>query len=224
MNRHLNELRSRAIKCSLVYALVFGICFCFSNNLYDLLAKLIDAPLVATKLTSTFMVPLQLCMFTALLIAMPYILLNIWAFIRPALHIHERNSIVFWLVGSCSLFYIGIVFALYIIAPVAINFFTNCVPSKVTVMVDISNYLDFVSTLAVACGIAFQTPLVTLFLLRSKLISMAQISHIRPYVIVLVFVLGMLLTPPDVISQILLAIPMWGLFELGIIIHKYSNN
>lgn len=224
MNRHLHELRSRAVKCSLAYILVFTACFYFSDNLYDFLASLINTPLIATKITSTFMVPLQLCMFTALLICMPYILFNIWAFIRPALHQHEREGITFWLGGSCLLFYIGITFSLYIIAPAAIKFFTNIVPSRVTVMVDIGNYLDFITTLAIACGLAFQTPLITLFLLRSKLISLEQISHIRPYVIVLVFVLGMLLTPPDVISQILLALPMWGLFELGIIIHKYSYN
>lgn len=224
MNRHLHELRTRAIKCSLAYILVFIVCFYFSDKLYDLLASLINTPLIATKITSTLMVPIQLCMFTALLICMPYLLFNIWAFVRPAMYSHERKYISFWLGGSCILFYIGIIFSLYIIAPVAIKFFTNIVPTRVTMMVDIENYLDFITTLAIACGIAFQTPLLTLFLLRSKLISLAQINYIRPYVIVLVFVLGMLLTPPDVISQILLALPMWGLFELGIIIHKYSYN
>ncbi len=222
MNRHLHELRTRAIKCALAYILVLAVCFYFSNSLYDLLANLINTPLIATKITSTFMVPLQLCMFTALLISMPYLLYNIWAFVRPALHKNEREGITLWLGGSCILFYVGIIFSLYIIAPVAIKFFTNIVPSRVTVMVDIGNYLDFITTLAIASGLAFQTPLVTLFLLRSKLMSLEQINYIRPYVIVLVFVLGMLLTPPDVISQILLALPMWGLFELGIIIHKYG--
>lgn len=220
MNRHLNELRARIIQCAVAYVVVVGVCFYYANDLYGALASLISLPLISTKITAPFMVPLQLAMFCALLICMPYILYNIWAFIKPALRQHERKSIVPWLLFSCALFYIGIAFALLVMAPLAIGFFETCAPPNITVLLDIGNYLDFVLTLAFGSAAAFQIPIVTLFLLRSGIVSRTRLSAMRPYVILLAFILGMILTPPDVVSQVLLALPMWGLFEIGLVIDK----
>lgn len=224
MNRHLSDLRTRVIKCALAYCAIFAICFYFSNDLYGALAKLIPAQLVATKVTSTFMVPLQLCLFCALLIVAPYFLWNLWTFISPGLYLRERHNIGPWLIFSCILFYSGITFALLVMAPMALKFFAKCAPPNVTVMIEIGNYLDFITTLATASAIAFQVPIITLFLLRTGIISHQQLSDYRPYIIIMAFVVGMLLTPPDVISTILLGLPIWGLFELGIIIDKFKND
>lgn len=219
MNRHLNELRARAIKCALVYLAIFGVCFYYSSELYSALARIIATPLIATQVTATFMVPLRLCMFCALLIAMPYILYHVWQFIRPGLHQIERQNIAPWIIASCALFYTGIAFAMLIIAPMALQFFHKCAPDNVTMMVDIGNYLDFMTTLALAGAMAFQVPIVTIFLLKTGIVSLDQIKIIRPYVIVAAFILGMLLTPPDVISTALLGLPMWALFEAGVLLY-----
>jgi len=169
MNRHLNELRSRVINGVLVYAVVAGICFYYANDLYSSLARLVNVPLITTKITAAFMVPLQLSMFVALLICMPYLLYNLWAFIKPGLHNNERKNIVPWLIFSCALFYIGITFALLIMAPLTIGFFESCAPPNITVMVDIGNYLDFMFTLAIGSALAFQIPVITLLIVVAML-------------------------------------------------------
>jgi len=169
------------------------------------------------------MVPLQLSFICALLLCAPYLLYQIWMFVKPGLYKYERANIIPVIFLSCVLFYLGILFGTLIVSPIALNFFTNSAPNGVTVMLDIASYLDFLVTIAVASGIAFQIPVITSLLIRFKIVSKQQLAAKRRHMIVLAFVLGMLLAPPDVISQILLALPMWGLFELGLLLAPSKN-
>lgn len=169
------------------------------------------------------MVPLQLSFICALLLCAPYLLYQIWMFVKPGLYKHERDNIIPVIFLSCILFYLGVVFGILIISPVALNFFTNSAPNGVTVMLDIASYLDFIVTIAIASGIAFQIPVITNLLIRFGIFSKQQLASKRRHIIVLAFVLGMLLAPPDVMSQVLLALPMWGLFELGLLLTPYKN-
>lgn len=169
------------------------------------------------------MVPLQLSFICAILICAPYLLYQIWMFIKPGLYKHERDNIVPVIFLSCILFYLGILFGALIISPVALNFFSNSAPDGVTVMLDIASYLDFIVTIALASGLAFQIPVITSLLVRFGIFSKQQLATKRRHIIVLAFILGMLLAPPDVISQILLALPMWGLFELGLLLAPTRN-
>lgn len=223
MTPHLNELRDRVINSVLAVIIVFFCCYYFSNAIYDfvsspILAKLPNNPqIITTQITAPFMVPIQLSFLCALLICVPYLLYQIWSFISPGLYKHEKTNIIPIIISSSILFYLGILFALLVICPVALKFFTSCAPNGVTVMIDIANYLDFIVTIAIATGIAFQIPVVTNLLIRSGIVTKQQLLDKRRHVIVLAFVFGMLLAPPDVISQLLLALPMWLLFELGLI-------
>lgn len=166
------------------------------------------------------MVPLQLSFICALLVCAPYLLYQIWMFVKPGLYKQERDNIFPVIILSCILFYIGIAFGALILSPIALNFFTRSAPNGVTVMLDIGSYLDFVVTIALASGLAFQIPIVTSLLIRFGIVTKRQLTDKRRHIIVLVFVIGMLLAPPDVISQVLLALPMWGLFEFGLLLSK----
>ncbi len=198
-------------------------CYYFSNTIYDLVSQPIasklpaDMAFVTTQVTAPFMVPMQLSFLCALLITAPYLIYQIWMFVSPGLHNRERKTIAPVIFSSTILFYCGICFALQVICPVALKFFTSCAPHGVTVMLDIASYMDFIVTIAIATGIAFQIPIVTNVLIRTGIVSKQQLASKRKHVIVLAFVAGMLLAPPDVISQIMLAVPMWLLFELGLI-------
>lgn len=227
VNQHFVELRERLIHSFTIIACVFVVCYYYANHIY----KFITGPIVAhlapgtqiitTNVTAPFMVPLQLSFLCALLLCAPYLIYQIWSFVKPGLYKHERQNIAPILVLSTILFYLGVCFAILVICPVALKFFTNCAPNGVMVMLDIGNYLDFIATIAIAAGIAFQIPVVTQFLIRAQLLTKQQLSAKRKHVIVMTLVVGMLLAPPDVISQLLLALPMWGLFELGLV---FSNN
>lgn len=224
--QYLDELRDRLLNCLLVLAAVFVVCYYYSNNLYSLISAPImshvapDTKVVTTSVTAPFMVPMQLSFLCALLICLPFLLYQTWMFIRPALYKHERKSIVPIIFASTILFYLGLSFAVFVICPVALKFFTNSAPNGVTVMLDIGNYLDFIFTIAIACGVAFQIPIVTSLLIRTGIMSKQSLSSKRKHVVVLTLIVGMLLAPPDVISQLLLAIPMWGLFELGLVFSR----
>jgi sec-independent protein translocase protein TatC len=226
MKQHLDELSSRLIRSLIAVVVVFFACYYFSNDLYALIAKPflsqlpVGASLIATQVTAPFMVPLTLSFLCSLLICAPFLLYQIWMFISPGLYKHERKHIAPTLIASCLLFYCGITFALLIICPVALKFFTSSAPKGVTVMIDIGNYLDFVVTIAIATGIAFQIPILTTLLIKTGFMSKQDLAAKRRHVIVLAFVLGMILAPPDVISQVLLALPMWFLFELGLLFAK----
>ena len=220
---HLIEFRKRVIRSGIVFCIVFVSLFLVDEKLYTFIAKplLMQLPtggkLIATEVTATFMVPMKLALAMACMVLMPYILYQLWGFVAPGLYKHEKRSIFPLLISSIILFYLGLLFSYYVICPLALGFFANSAPTGVVVMTDIQSYLDFVLTLLLSGGLAFQVPVLTLGLIQSGLMTVKQLVYIRPYVIVGAFVLGMLLTPPDVVSQILLALPMWGLFELGLL-------
>ena len=229
MNVHFVELRKRIIRCILFIIAVFIILFSFSNTLYTWIsAPLLNqlppgSSLIATQVTAPFLVPMKLSFITSIVISVPYLLHNIWAFISPGLYSNERKGLLSIVILSSLLFYLGMLFAFYVICPLALNFFYKASPSSVKVMTDITSYLDFMITILIASGSAFQIPIFTILIIKLNIISKKQLEKHRPLVIVCAFIIGMLLTPPDVISQILLALPMWGLFELGLLFSKQSK-
>jgi sec-independent protein translocase protein TatC len=225
---YLSELRMRLIRSICMVTCVFFGLFCMDEFLYSTIAQpfLAQLPagsfLIATEVTTTFTIPLKLAFILAIFLCIPYLLYELWSFIGPALYRQEKRKILSFLISSTILFYVGVAFAYTLICPMALRFFAHCAPLGVKVMTDIQAYLDFVLSLLLGGGLAFQVPVLTVALIQSQCISIAQLEHFRPYIIVMAFVLGMLLTPPDVISQILLALPMWGLFEIGLFLTKSS--
>lgn len=221
---HLLELRQRLLRSAAVIVLLFGVCAWFADSLYmwvaaPLLSQLpAGAGLIATDVATPFLTPLKLALVAAMVLSVPYWLWQLWAFLAPGLYRHEKRLIMPLLTSSTLLFYVGIAFAYFIILPVALGFLTSSAPVGVTIATDISRYLDFVLTMFIAFGIAFETPVAIILLCWSGAASVQGLRHKRPYVIVGAFVVGMILTPPDVLSQILLAIPLWLLFELGLLI------
>ena len=222
---HLKELRSRIMKTLLCVLVVLLALMPFSNELYLWLAEPLlyhmaetGATMIATEVASPFLAPFKLSLFVAVFISIPYIFYQAWAFVAPGLYQNEQQLALPVLVSSTLLFYFGIAFAYYVVFPLMFGFFTAIAPQGVTVMTDISKYLDFVLKLFFAFGAAFEVPVVTYLAVRSGVTTRANLAAKRPYVIVASFVLGMLLTPPDVISQILLAVPVWLLFEVGLVL------
>jgi sec-independent protein translocase protein TatC len=226
---HLTELRRRIGWSLVIWLSVLAPLLYFSNIVYHWFAlpliKLLPANghLVTTNITSSFTTPFQLTCMLSLWIIMPFLLYQIWAFIAPALYPKERRLFLPLVSASILLFYLGLLFAYFVVCPMALQFFIYLTPTGVTVMTDIQNYLDFVLSLLFAFGIAFQGPIITWVLLSTGVVTVDQLQKSRPYIIVLAFILGMLLTPPDVVSQILLALPLWGLFELSIYLFIMSK-
>ena len=220
---HLIELRSRILHSIVSVLIIFLPLFYYANDLYGYISEPLrnflpeGSSMIATEVASPFLTPFKLSLVLALFMAMPYILHQVWSFIAPGLYKRERRFALPILLSSIVLFYIGIAFSFFVVFPLVFGFFTGVVPTGVTIMTDINRYLDFVLKLFFAFGIAFEIPIATLLLIWSGATSAENLKRKRPYVIVGCFVIGMLLTPPDIISQILLAIPMWALFELGII-------
>lgn len=221
---HLVELRQRLMYVLLIILGIFLGLFYFANDLYTYLSTPLTALLpegtsmIATDVTSPFFAPFKLTLVAAIFAAMPFILHQIWGFIAPGLYQHEKKFAVPLLASSIFLFYAGIAFAYFVVFPLIFGFFTSVGPENVAVMTDISSYLNFVLKLFFAFGIVFEIPIATLLLIWSGAATAQGLRDKRAYVIVGCFVLGMLLTPPDVISQSLLALPMWLLFESGIIL------
>ena len=180
--------------------------------------------MIATEVASPFLTPFKLSLVLSFFVAMPYILHQIWSFIAPGLYINEKRVAAPLLISSVVLFYTGISFAFYIVFPLVFGFFTSVAPEGVTVMTDINRYLDFVLKLFFAFGLAFEIPIATVLLIWTGATTPKSLATKRPYVIVGCFVIGMLLTPPDVISQILLALPMWLLFEIGLLVSKDAKS
>ena len=220
---HLVELRDRLLRIVLVVAVVFIALIPFSNKLFTelsgpLLAHMPEGTnMIAIEVASPFLIPFKLTLFLALFISIPYVLYQVWSFIAPGLYKHERRLVVPLLASSTVLFYAGAAFAYYVVFPLVFAFFTSTAPEGVAVMTDISRYLDFVLTLFFAFGAAFEVPIVTVLLVWTGMTTREGLRSKRPFIIVGAFIIGMLLTPPDVISQTLLAVPMWILFELGVI-------
>ena len=219
---HLIELRDRLLRVVLVVGVVFVALVPFSNTLFSLLSGPLmahmpdDSSMIAIEVASPFLIPFKLTLFLALFISIPYVLYQIWAFVAPGLYKHERRLVYPLLVSSTVLFYAGAAFAYFVVFPLVFAFFTSTAPEGVAVMTDISRYLDFVLTLFFAFGAAFEVPIFTILLVWTGVATQASLREKRPYIIVGAFVLGMLLTPPDIISQTLLAVPVWLLFELGV--------
>ncbi len=220
---HLIELRSRILHALVAIMIVFIPFFYFANEIYTYISGPLRAFLpegtnmIATEVASPFLTPFKLSLVLAIFIAMPYVLHQIWSFIAPGLYSNEKRVALPLLISSIVLFYTGIAFAFYVVFPLVFGFFTSTAPEGVTIMTDINSYLDFVLKLFFAFGLAFEIPIATVLLIWTGATTTANLVAKRPYVIVGCFVVGMLLTPPDVVSQILLAIPMWMLFEGGII-------
>jgi sec-independent protein translocase protein TatC len=227
---HLVELRQRLLRMVLVVLALLLLLMPFANTLYTLLAAPLlrylpaGTSMIATEVASPFLAPLKLALMVAIFLGMPVILYQLWAFIAPGLYQREKKLVLPLLVSSTLLFYVGMAFAYYVVFPIIFNFFTSVAPEGVAVMTDIGKYLDFVLKLFFAFGIAFEVPVAVFLLVVSGAISPETLVAKRPYVIVGAFVVGMLLTPPDVFSQTLLAVPMWLLFELGVFVARtYSR-
>ena len=227
---HLVELRDRLIKIIAGIVIVLLVLFPFANQIYTFLADPLlkhlpaQSTMIAIEVAAPFLTPFKLVMLLSIVITIPWILYQLWAFIAPGLYKHEKRLVLPLLVSSSLLFYLGMVFAYYVVFPLVFGFFTKVTPEGVAVMTDISRYLDFVSKLFIAFGAAFEVPVLTFVLVMTGVTSVEALSGARSYVIVVAFVIGMLLTPPDVISQILLAIPVWLLFELGLLMSKIFIN
>ena len=228
--KHLFELRTTALRCIISIILITIILLPFANQIYSfiatpLIAKLPEgSSMIATEVASPFFAPFKLTLFCGILFSIPYILYQTWSFIAPGLYINERKLILPLLVSSSLLFYLGIFFAYYVVFPILFAFLTTTAPSNITVMTDINHYLDFILKLFFAFGVSFEIPIATILLIKSNFITIEKLSSNRPYIILFAFFVGMLLTPPDVISQILLAIPIWVLFEIGLVLGKYFKN
>jgi sec-independent protein translocase protein TatC len=224
---HLIELRTRLLHSIVAVLIIFLPLFYFANELYAYISKPLRAYLpegtsmIATEVASPFLTPFKLTLVLSIFIAIPYILHQLWSFIAPGLYTNEKKLAIPLLVSSVILFYAGICFAFFVVFPLIFGFFTSAAPEGVTVMTDINRYLDFVLKLFFAFGIAFEIPIATVLLVSTGASTVKSLRSKRPYVIVGCFVVGMLLTPPDVISQLLLAVPMWILFELGIIFSTF---
>jgi len=219
---HLIELRSRLLRGLLVFLVAFLCLTPFSSRLYSAVAHPLieklpgNASMIATEVASPFLVPFKLTVFVALFITMPYLLYQLWAFVAPALYRQEKRLVYPLLLSSIVLFYAGMAFAFVVVFPLMFAFFTSVVPAGVTVMTDISHYLDFILKMFFAFGLAFEIPIATILMVSTGIITVEDLANKRPYVIVGAFVVGMLLTPPDVMSQVMLAVPIWALFEIGL--------
>ncbi len=228
--KHLFELRTTALRCIISIILITIILLPFANQIYSfiatpLIAKLPEgSSMIATEVASPFFAPFKLTLFCGIFFSIPYILYQTWSFIAPGLYINERKLILPLLISSSLLFYLGVFFAYYAVFPILFAFLTTTAPSNITIMTDINHYLDFILKLFFAFGISFEIPIATILLIKSNFITIEKLSSNRPYIILFAFFVGMLLTPPDVISQILLAIPIWILFEIGLVLSKYFKN
>ncbi len=226
---HLIELRNRLLKIVLGFVLVFIGLFPFANKIYALLAAPMLAKLpeggqmIATAVTTPFFVPMKVAMMAAFVISLPHTLYHIWAFVAPGLYAHEKKLMVPVIVASSLLFLIGMAFAYFAVFPTVFGFVVSSAPVGVAVMTDISEYLDFVMTLFMAFGLAFEVPIAVVLVARFGWVSIAQLKEARSYVIVGAFVLGAIFTPPDIISQFMLAVPLWLLYELGILVAQYTK-
>ena len=224
---HLIELRNRLIRSVIAIGLIFVAISFKANELYAYLAGPLTShmppggQMIAIGVASPFLAPLKLALFVSFFISIPYVLYQAWAFIAPGLYTHERRVALPLLVSSIVLFYSGMAFAYYVVFPLIFQFMVMTAPAGVAVMTDINQYMDFVLTLFVAFGIAFEVPIATILLVVSGIASRESIAEWRPYAIVLAFVVGAILTPPDVVSQVLMAVPIWILFELGLLFSRF---
>lgn len=220
---HLTELRTRLLRCVVAIFIVFAGLFYFAQDIYTFVSAPLraylpeGATMIATGVASPFLTPFKLTAWCSLFLAVPIILHQVWGFIAPGLYKHEKRIALPLLVSSIFLFYGGMAFAYFLVFPLIFHFFASVTPEGVAMMTDINEYLDFVLTLFFAFGVAFEIPVATFLVLWVGLVDIETLKKSRPYVIVGCFVVGMILTPPDIFSQTLLAVPMWMLFEVGLL-------
>jgi sec-independent protein translocase protein TatC len=223
---HLVELRDRLLRAILAVIVVFLCLFPWARELYALLAMPLIAALpaggqmIATDVVGVFLVPVKVAFLVAFVIALPYVLYQVWAFVAPGLYVHEKRLVLPLVVASSFLFIVGMSFAYFLVFPVVFKFMASIAPEGVAWMTDIDKYLSFALTTFVAFGVTFEVPVVVIVLVRVGVVSIEKLKHIRPYVIVGAFVIGAIFTPPDVISQVMLAVPLWLLYELGIVLAR----
>ena len=226
---HLIELRSRLMRSIIAVVVVLVVLFPFAKDIYALLAQPLlrvlpqGSTMIATDVTGTFLVPLKVTLMAAFLIALPYVLWQAWAFVAPGLYQHEKRLVLPVLVSSCLFFTCGMAFAYFVVFPIAFGFFAGYTPAGVQMMTDIDKYLSFVLTMFIAFGLTFETPVVVVVLVRMRVVPLDKLKSVRPYVIVGAFVIGAVFTPPDVISQCLLAVPLWLLYELGLVLARFVS-
>ncbi len=226
---HLLELRGRILKSLLMVVLLFVPTFYFNTHIFEFIASPLLAHLpnggtmIATDVASPFLTPFKLAILAAIFFAMPVILHQAWSFVAPGLYLREKHFAIPLLISSIALFYLGTAFAYYLVFPLVFGFFASVNMEFVTWMTDISPYLDFIVKMFLAFGLAFEIPIATVLLVMAGFASPESMANKRAYVLVGCFFLGMLLTPPDIISQVLLAVPMWVLFELGIVLSRFAT-
>jgi sec-independent protein translocase protein TatC len=224
---HLVELRNRLLRAVAGLLLIFVGLFPFSDKLYSLLAAPLlaklpqGAQMIATAVTTPFFVPMKVTMLAAFLLALPWILYQCWAFVAPGLYAHEKRMLLPLLVASLILFFIGMTFAYFAVFPVVFGFLVGSAPQGVAVMTDIAEYLDFVMGMFLAFGFAFEVPVAVVLMSLMGWVTLAQLKEARAYVIVGAFVLGAIFTPPDIVSQFMLAIPLWILYEAGLLVVRW---
>lgn len=223
---HLLELRNRLMKAMLAVFLVFIPCAAFANDLFNFIAQpLVDklpsgSSLISTSVVGPFMTPFKVAFYVAIFVAMPVVLYQIWAFVAPGLYRREKRFAVPLLVSSVVLFYVGVLFAYFAVFPVMFNFFVGTVPGAVKYNPDMASYIDFVLTMFLAFGAAFEVPVVVVLLVITGLVKVESLGKNRGYVVIGIFVIAAILTPPDAISQVIMALPMWLLYEFGLVMAR----
>lgn len=221
---HLIELRDRLLRTLIGFALVLLMLLPFANKIYSLLAAPLLAKLpsggqmIATAVTTPFFVPMKVAMMAAFIISLPHTMYQAWSFVAPGLYAHEKKFMVPMIVASCCLFLMGMAFAYFLVLPVIFGFIISAAPVGVAVMTDIANYLDFVIGLFFAFGLAFQVPIAVILVVYFGWLDLIQLKAMRAYVVVAAFILGAIFTPPDVVSQFMLALPICMLYELGMLL------
>ena len=224
---HLIELRSRLLRIAVVVVVIFLCLAPWARELYTILAHPLlqhlpkGGSMIATEVTTPFLVPMKIAIMAAFLISLPHTLYQLWAFVAPGLYSHEKKLIAPLIVGSTFLFFSGMAFAYFLVFPVVFGFISKVTPEGVSMMTDIGKYLDFVLTLFIAFGVTFEVPIIVIVLVRMGFIQIQKLKEWRPYMIVGAFILGAVFTPPDVVSQTMLALPLWLLYELGIFLAKF---
>jgi sec-independent protein translocase protein TatC len=224
---HLVELRDRLLRAILAVIAVFLCLFYWAKDLYALLAQPLLAALpaggqmIATDVVGVFLVPVKVAFLVAFIVALPYVLYQVWAFVAPGLYANEKRLVLPLVIASSVLFLMGMAFAYFLVFPMVFKFMASVAPEGVAWMTDIDKYLSFVLTTFIAFGVTFEVPILVIVLVRVGVVSVEKLKEIRPYVIVGAFVVGAIFTPPDVISQVMLAVPLWLLYELGIVAARF---
>ena len=226
ISNHLLELRSRLLKVIALFGALSVIGIPFAADIYEVIALPLNqllpvgSTMIATEVSSPFMAPLKLVLYLALLLTMPWLFYQTWTYVSPGLRKNEEKFAGPLMLSTIILFFSGVCFAFYVVCPIIFKFFIGMAPDSILVLTDINQYLNFIFKLVFAFGIAFEIPVVTILLVNSGITTKAYLVKARPYLVILFLVIGMLLTPPDVFSQLFLALPMWLLFEIGILISR----